>query len=84
MTVIVDGYKLWRARDGSGERVVIAAINAIDLIDRAAARGVQVDERTIGWHELYRQIAATSDVFDRQHLEAQVAEAIYNDVAEYP
>lgn len=84
MTVIVDGYKLWQVRDSAGLPVNIAAIGALDLVHRAKLRGLVFDRSSIGWHPLYGEMVKTTDVFDRKHMSGMIADAIYNDVAEFP
>lgn len=84
MTVIVDGYKLWAASDSTGQPLVIAAFGAVDLIERAKLRGLVVHESSIGWHPYYGELAQITDYFDRKHLSGLIANAIYNDVAEFP
>lgn len=85
MTVIVDGYKLYTAREKrTGILHHIAGIGQSDVIARAKARGVEVDESSIGWHDAYRGLACVRDDFDRKYMMADLEDAIVTDVAEYP
>lgn len=84
MTTIVDGYKLWVVYDTLGVPHTLAGVCAIDVQERAALRGIQTNQNSIGWHPHYGEYAATQDYFDRQNLSTQIASAIYNDVAEFP
>lgn len=84
MELTVDGYRLWQVRDSIGVPTTIAAVGAVDLIERASLRGLAVDERTIGLHPLYGEHVRAHDIFDKEQILKQLTDTIYRDIADYP
>lgn len=81
MCAVVEGYKLFTVTTASGEQHNVAGQRHSEVLNRAAARGIQsVDVR---WHSMYREYAQTEDAVDRSIIKLDIEDMIWDDIVNY-